>query len=61
MGDVDGGTGQVGAIRIGQDDRKEARLESAGVAAAAAWLLEEEVFIAQLHRRAQLLNQVNGD
>lgn len=48
---------QVRALRIDDDDRKEANLESAGAPpGTAVW--EEEVFIAQLHRRAQLLNQV---
>ena len=47
---------QVGALRISEDDRKEAHLDSAAAQGPEFW--EEEVFIAQLHRRAQLLNQV---
>ena len=46
----------MGALRISEDDRKEAHLDSAAAQGPEFW--EEEVFIAQLHRRAQLLNQV---
>ncbi len=67
---------QVGAIRVNEQDRREAAEESesstgasplptvwnlshSGMAPAAlhtGQLLDEEVFLSQLHRRAKLLN-----
>ena len=58
---------QVLAVRVFEDDRVEAQLEGNAAAAAtttgygsAGWRRDEEVFIAQLHRRACLLNQVGA-